>query len=139
LWGKLAKLPTSRPAAGLAREVGRGVLDGAQRAQGRAMRRIIVALSCLSLLATATMACSSAEDEMSHPVEKTEAIELANKEFVRNGNELDKYDVSVDLQLGEERYWMVWYDRKGPFRVPGGKHLVRVDARTGEATFLKGE
>jgi hypothetical protein len=96
-------------------------------------------LASLSLLAMAIMSGSSAEDEMNNPVGKAEAIELANKEFVRNGNELEKFNVSVDLLPSENRYWMIWYDRKGPFAVPGGKHLVRVDAMTGEATFLKGE
>jgi hypothetical protein len=82
---------------------------------------------------------SPAEDEMNNPVGKAEAIELANKEFVRNGNELEKFNVSAELHPSANGYWMIWYDRKGPFAVPGGKHLVRVDAKTGQATFLKGE
>jgi hypothetical protein len=103
------------------------------------MKPSLAVLSCLSLLAVAIPPSSSAEDEMNQTIDRAEAIELANKEFVRQGNDLEKFDVSADPRLSEDRYWIVWYDRKGPFRVPGGKHLVRVDTVTGQSTFLKGQ
>jgi hypothetical protein len=82
---------------------------------------------------------SFAESKMSNTINQTEAIEIANHEFSRNGNKLDQFSVSIDPQPSQERYWMIWYNKNSPFPVPGGKHTVRVDMKTGQATFLKGE
>ena len=46
--------------------------------------------------------------------------------------------MSIDPTLFEGRYWLVIYDRKGAFPAPGGKHIVRVDIRAGDATFPEG-
>jgi hypothetical protein len=72
-------------------------------------------------------------------ITQTRAIEIANAEFAGQGNKLGDYDVSIDPTLFEGRYWLVIYDRKGAFPAPGGKHIVRVDIESGDATFLKGQ
>jgi hypothetical protein len=72
-------------------------------------------------------------------VTRDQAIEIAKRELTKQGHAVADYDLSVDPENTDREYWMVWFDRKGPFPVPGGKHAVRVNKVTGEAQFMPGE
>ena len=66
------------------------------------------------------------------------AKELASAEFTRTGRQPADYDITVETSDTGGQWW-VWFDLKGPFRVPGGKHLVKVDKVTGNTVFMPGE
>lgn len=66
------------------------------------------------------------------------ARELAFQAFDKSGRIPADYDVTIETGDAGAKWW-VWFDRKGPFRVPGGKHLVKVDKASGEAIFMQGE
>lgn len=70
---------------------------------------------------------------------KDQAIEIATTELTRQGRRVSDYDVFVETDPSNEKRWIVWLDRKGPFRIPGGKHAVMVDKATGQASFMPGE
>ena len=72
-------------------------------------------------------------------ITQDQAVEIAKQEAARNGLKVSDYDITVDKDTAGAPYWMVWFDRKGPFRVPGGKHLVRVTKSGGQAEFMRGE
>jgi hypothetical protein len=72
-------------------------------------------------------------------VTREKAIEIAKQEFTKHGHAVSDYDMTVDPENTNPDYWMVWFDKKGPFRIPGGKHGVRVHKTTGHADFLPGE
>ena len=68
-----------------------------------------------------------------------QAIETAKKEFTKHGRLVSDYDVAIETYHADEKQWIVWFDRKGPFPIPGGKHAVLVDKTTGQSVFLPGE
>ena len=76
---------------------------------------------------------------MNHMIAAEQALALASQEFTRQGMDVQTYEIMLDEKLSKGDFWMIWYDKKGPFPIPGGKHLVRVSKATGEAVFMKGE
>ncbi len=72
-------------------------------------------------------------------VTKDKAIETAKKEFTKQGRFVSDYDVSVETYYADEKQWIIWFDKKGTFRIPGGKHAVLVHKTTGQSVFMPGE
>lgn len=71
-------------------------------------------------------------------ITESRAKELAQTEFTRNGLRLEEYDVSITVD-GKKNRWLVSFDRKGKYRLPGGKHLVTVSMNGGQTIFMRGE
>lgn len=72
-------------------------------------------------------------------VTRDQALEIASKEFIKYGYLVSDYDISIEPYHADENQWIVWFDKKGPFRIPGGKHAVLVHKTTGQSDFLPGE
>jgi hypothetical protein len=72
-------------------------------------------------------------------VSQDQAIEIAKTEFGKQDRVVSDFDISVDPDEPSRKFWMICFDKKGPFRVPGGRHCVRVEKSGGAAVFLKGE
>lgn len=70
---------------------------------------------------------------------RDQAIEIASHELARNGYTVSDYSVTVDQEDSNGEYWQLWFDAKGPYPVPGGRHGVRVNKTTREARFMPGE
>jgi hypothetical protein len=70
---------------------------------------------------------------------ESQAIEIAKKEFAEQGHAASDYDIKVDTYYADHGQWIVWFDKKGPFRIPGGKQAVRVHKETGCSVFMPGE
>jgi hypothetical protein len=68
-----------------------------------------------------------------------EAIEVAKKVFADQGNDVADYDVNVETYHRDEQKWIVWFNKSGPFPIPGGKHAVVVHKSTGATVFMPGE
>ena len=76
---------------------------------------------------------------MAQVTDRNGALVVANQEFIRNHMDPADFDITLDAGMSQGEYWMIWYDRKGQFRAPGGKHAVRINKATGEAVFMKGQ
>ena len=70
---------------------------------------------------------------------EAQAVTAAEAEFAKSGRVVSDYIVTIESYPGDSAAWIVWFNRKGPFPVPGGKHAVRVDKTTGRAVFMPGE
>ncbi len=70
---------------------------------------------------------------------ENEVLEFAAKSFEETSRSVKDYDVEIKEHHSDAGKWIVWYDKKGPFRIPGEKHAVVVDKITGESLFLPGE
>ncbi|WP_089729128.1 hypothetical protein [Candidatus Thiosymbion oneisti] len=68
-----------------------------------------------------------------------QAIEMAKKEFTKHGYLVSDYEVAIETNPADEKQWIVWFDKKGPFQIPGGKHAILVDKITGQPVFMPGE
>lgn len=68
-----------------------------------------------------------------------QAIEVAKKEFAKHGRPVSEYAVTIETYHADEKQWIVWFDKIGPFPTPGGKHAVLVHKITGHAVFMPGE
>ncbi len=71
-------------------------------------------------------------------VTESKAIELAKAEFARTGRKTANYQVTVESDSTGKK-WIVWFDPKAKYPLPGGKHAVTVEKATGQASFLPGE
>jgi hypothetical protein len=91
------------------------------------------------LLIPFLLADTSCPNRESHMVIREKAIEIAKGEFVKHGKSVSDYDLSVSPDDSSRSFWMICFDKKGPVRLPGGRHCVKVDKSTGAATFLPGE
>jgi hypothetical protein len=67
------------------------------------------------------------------------AIEIAKKEFESHGRLASDYTITVESYDADDRQWIVWFDKSGPFPIPGGKHAVLVDKTTGKTVFRQGQ
>ena len=83
------------------------------------------------------MSCVKQQDS-SGMITESRALALAKKQFVKNGFDVTDYLVSVETD-GNGQKWIVWFDRKGKYSVPGGKHAVTVEKATGKVIFMPGE
>ncbi len=70
---------------------------------------------------------------------QNQAVEVAKKEFSKHGHQVSDHDITAETYPADEKQWIVWFDKKGPFPIPGGKHAVLVDKTTGHADFMPGE
>ena len=70
-------------------------------------------------------------------VAQEQAIEIAKQELAKHGFQVADFVITIDPENDSE--WAVWFEKKGPYRVPGGRHAVLVDKDTGNARFLGGE
>lgn len=68
-----------------------------------------------------------------------EAVEVAKREFAKHGYLVSDYNISAEVYGADHEQWIVWFDKKGPFPIPGGKHAVLVHKSTGHAVFMPGE
>jgi hypothetical protein len=68
-----------------------------------------------------------------------EAIAAAIKEFTKHGYVAIDYDIKAETNPSDQDEWIVWFDLKSSSPIPGGKHAVLVNKRTGHAEFLPGE
>jgi hypothetical protein len=67
------------------------------------------------------------------------AIEIAKTEFERHGHSASDYDLTIETYAANNGEWIVWFELKGEFKIPGGKHAVLVDKATGRSVFMAGE
>lgn len=67
------------------------------------------------------------------------AIEIAEAEMAKHGRSASDYEITVDPESANGDYWLVWFEKKGAFRIPGGRHGVRVSKSTGHAEYLPGQ
>ena len=65
-------------------------------------------------------------------ISNVEAIELANKEFIKNGDNIENYYISV--RKFNKYKWIVEYIEKGP-KSCGGGYWATVKNDTGEVNF----
>jgi hypothetical protein len=72
-------------------------------------------------------------------VTRDQAIEIAETEMAKHGRAASDYEITVDPENASGDYWMVWFEKKGPYRIPGGRHAVRVSKSTGHAEYLPGQ
>ena len=95
----------------------------------------------LAPLAATTLLASAcaAQPEKKTMITETQAVELAKAAFTKAGHQVSDYDVSAERDDAVEDRWLVWFELKGPFRIPGGRHHVRVDGKTGQAVFMAGQ
>ena len=70
-------------------------------------------------------------------VTESMALEMAKTEFANTGRKIENYKITVEAETNGR--WIVWFDEKGPYPTPGGKHAVTVEEATGKTVFLPGE
>lgn len=68
-----------------------------------------------------------------------QVVDIAKKELEKHGHSVAQYDVTVVKDEPSRDHWMVWFEYRAKYKIPGGKHGVRVDKSTGKAVFLPGE
>lgn len=72
-------------------------------------------------------------------ITQEQAIELAKEEFNKQGRSSSDYDISIEIYYVDEKQWIIWFDKKGPYPIPGGKHAVLVHKTTGQSIFMPGQ
>jgi len=70
---------------------------------------------------------------------KQQATDAATQEFSKHRQQVSEYAVFVETYKADGNKWIVWFDYKGPFPIPGGKNAVLVDKVSGETVFMPGE
>ena len=99
-------------------------------------------ISCFTLLVAAFLSTSCVkpqQPQQSHEmVTESKALELAKAEFIKAGRKVDDYGVTLETDSTGGK-WLVWFDKKGPYATPGGKHVVTVEKATGKVVFMAGE
>lgn len=70
-------------------------------------------------------------------VSQSEALELAQEEFIRRGRDPNNYDTSVD-PVGSKGEWAVSFSAKGPAVRPGDHATVYVDQVSGATRYMPG-
>jgi len=70
---------------------------------------------------------------------EAQAVTAAEAEFAKSGRVASDYTITLEPDPEDSAAWIVWFNRKGPFPVPGGKHAVLVDKTTGHAVFMPGQ
>lgn len=74
-----------------------------------------------------------------HMITEDQAIEIAKKEFEKHGRVAADHVITIKTYYDDDNQWIVWFDKKGPFPVPGGKSAVLVDKTTGQTIFRPGQ
>jgi hypothetical protein len=97
----------------------------------------MVLVIAASAVAFATHYCRRAERH--NMVTQEQALVIARQEMERHGRRAEDYTESLDTETGPGDSWLVWFEAKGPYQTPGGKHGVRINKQTGKAEYLPGE
>lgn len=71
-------------------------------------------------------------------ITKSKSEELAIVEFEKNGMRQKDYVVSIAADNTGNK-WLVSFEKKGKYPLPGEKHLVTVEKDGGKAVFMRGE
>jgi len=71
-------------------------------------------------------------------ITESKALELAKKEFIKTGRKAEDYRITVESDSSGQK-WIVWFDGKGAYATPGGKHAVTVEKEAGKVVFMPGE
>jgi hypothetical protein len=96
-------------------------------------------VSFVVLLLSAFLFTSCAKPEQRRGmVTESKALELAKAEFLKTGRKLDDYNVTWETDSSGGK-WIVWFDKKGRYALPGGKHAVTVEKATGKLVFMPGQ
>lgn len=72
-------------------------------------------------------------------ISKEEALQIASVEGTKHGLVSSDYAMTTEPDSINKDHWTIWFDKKDSFPLPGGKHSVRVDKKSGEAIFMQGE
>ena len=100
--------------------------------------RLIHPTHFASLLASVILTSCARQHETMGGVTESKAVELAKAEFARTGRKTADYQATVESDSSGKK-WIVWFDSKGKYPLPGGKHAVTIEKDTGKAVFLPGE
>jgi hypothetical protein len=71
-------------------------------------------------------------------ITEARALELAKAEFAKTGRSVNDYAISIETDSTGQK-WIAWFDKKGAYAMPGGKHAVTVEKTTGKTVFMQGE
>lgn len=71
-------------------------------------------------------------------ITETKALELAKAEFAKTGRKVNNYSLTIETDATGQK-WIAWFDKKGAYATPGGKHAVTVEKATGKTLFMPGE
>jgi hypothetical protein len=72
-------------------------------------------------------------------IAQEQAIEIAKEEFNKQGRSASDYEISIEIYYADEKQWIIWFDKKGLYPIPGGKHAVLVHKATGQSIFMPGQ
>jgi len=98
------------------------------------LNRIILALFALFVVD-----CHYPTKGDNNMLTQDEAIGIAKKEFAKHGRVPADYSVTIETYHADDNQWIVWFEKIGPFPIPGGKEAVLVDKQAGQSIFLPGE
>jgi hypothetical protein len=90
----------------------------------------------LASLVLASLSCTQREVPM-RTVGKSEAIELARKELLKQGLKVEDFRMTVETS-SSGKDWLVFFDPKVQPK-PGGGYWVTVDKVNGKAVFKVGD
>jgi hypothetical protein len=72
-------------------------------------------------------------------ITEEQAVAIAEQEFAKHGHAVSDYNVTIEPHYADPMQWTVWFGRKGPFPIPGGKSAVNVNKVDGHAVYMPGE
>ncbi len=93
----------------------------------------------LFFLAAAFLSCKTVENREQAMTTQEQAVEIAKKELLKHDYVLADFDITVGIDTSNAEYWIVWFEKSGPFQLPGGGGAVRVNKQTGAAELMRGE
>lgn len=101
------------------------------------MRFIHVGFFALLVTVFSTVSCIR-QQQTSGMITESKALKLAEREFAKTGRKVDDYGITMEPDSSGQK-WVVWFDRKGAYATPGGKHAITVERATGKVAFMPGE
>lgn len=72
-------------------------------------------------------------------IDEEEAVIIATVEFEKTGASASNYHISIEPYGADASNWIVWFEWKSPFPIPGGRSAVLVHRETGDTQFMPGE
>jgi hypothetical protein len=72
-------------------------------------------------------------------LDEEKVLEIAQAELEKHRRPVSDYEASIEPYAADPEKWIVWFEKKGKFRMPGGRNAVLVHKESGEAVFLPGE
>jgi hypothetical protein len=101
----------------------------------------------LSIASTIMLSCSSqhepmemgntieaAENKREEPVTVVRAVELATKEFLKTGNKIEDFRITVESDNASNE-WSISFNPRTTPRPPGGGFYARINKDTGRLFF----